>query len=50
MLGMTLWDRIALIAGLWMCGGTIIGLVVGIRLRGLTSLATVVEPRDEQVG
>jgi hypothetical protein len=39
----TQWDLIALIAGLWLLAGTIVGLFVGVRLRGLTSLAPTVE-------
>jgi uncharacterized membrane protein YuzA (DUF378 family) len=46
----TQWDLIALFAGLWMLLASIIGLVIGIRLRGLTSLAAAVERRDETGG
>jgi tellurite resistance protein TehA-like permease len=46
----TQWDLIALFAGLWMLLALILGLVVGVRLRGLTSLAPAVDRHDEQVG
>jgi uncharacterized membrane protein YuzA (DUF378 family) len=45
----TQWDLIALIAGLSMLGGTIAGLVIGVRLCDLSSLAAAVERHDEQV-
>jgi hypothetical protein len=43
----TPWDYIALIAGLWMGLSASVGLVIGVRLRGLTSLAPTVERHDE---
>jgi hypothetical protein len=43
----TQWDLIALFAGLWMLLASIVGLVVGVRLRGLTSLAPAVEMSDD---
>jgi hypothetical protein len=41
--GMNSWDSIALIAGLWLLAAAIVGLFVGVRLRGLTSSAAAVE-------
>jgi hypothetical protein len=48
--GMTQWDLIALFAGLWLLLASIVGLIIGVRLRGLTSLAPAVERRDEPGG
>jgi hypothetical protein len=42
----TQWDRIALIAGIWMLFASSIGLVVGVRLRGLTASTAAVERHD----
>jgi hypothetical protein len=50
LIAQTQWDLIALFAGLGMLVSAITGLVIGVRLRGLTSLAAAVERRDEQVG
>jgi hypothetical protein len=46
----TQWDLIALFAGLWMFLASIIGLVICVRLRGLSSLAAAVERRDKPGG
>jgi hypothetical protein len=43
----TLWDSIALFAGLWMLLSVSIALFIGVRLRGLTSLAPTVERHNE---
>jgi hypothetical protein len=43
----TQWDLIALFAGLWMLLASIVGLVIGVRLRGPSSLAAAVERRGE---
>jgi hypothetical protein len=42
----TQWNRIALIAGIWMLLSASVGLVVGVRLRGLTASTAAVERHD----
>jgi hypothetical protein len=46
----TQWDFIALIAGLSIGLGASVGLIIGVRLRSLSSLAAAVERRDKPGG